>query len=251
MTPQQRLPIKLGKPPLAEAIVEIRFRSNQQPAGDLLPGLLFSKLGHKYPRVESLPIASIPRNIRQDDEGLRYRPTHRLIGTSLQLHFGDRVFLISQTPPYGGWEEFRGHVCEALDAIRDVAIVAAVERYSLKCINILPPSEHGQLCLLNAKLELAGRPAPEAGFHLRAEFSDQPFLSIVQLITNAELRQWDGTHMNGLLVDIDTIRLHSADDLLQSPIERLNEAHNITKSQFFSLLTPRTIDALEPVWASA
>ena len=44
-----RLPISLERPPLVEAIVEIRFSSTQN-VGDVLPGLLFASFRREFPR---------------------------------------------------------------------------------------------------------------------------------------------------------------------------------------------------------
>jgi hypothetical protein len=53
---------------------------------------------------------------------------------------------------------------------------------------------------------------------------------------------------SGLLVDVDTVRFEPGPDFLEDPELQLEETHSVAKKAFFSLLTPLTVDRLQPIW---
>src|SRR5215216_8126973 len=69
----QPLPTKLRKEPLVDAVFEIRF-SASIPATSVLPGFFFAKLGTPQWKVDRLPVADLPSQIRSADPNLRYQP---------------------------------------------------------------------------------------------------------------------------------------------------------------------------------
>ena len=75
-----KLPLKLGKEPLIEALFEMRFKATA-PVSNILPGLLFTKFkGEK--KIEKLPAAQLPEELRKVDPSLHYAPLLRFIGTA-------------------------------------------------------------------------------------------------------------------------------------------------------------------------
>lgn len=71
---KNRIPVKLKKEPLIEAIWEIRFACVNSPVADLLPGMLFKSFPGKYGMAVKPPIAGIPAQIVKHDPNLRYVP---------------------------------------------------------------------------------------------------------------------------------------------------------------------------------
>ena len=60
-----RLPVRLERPPLIEAVFELRFAPRSGFSIELLPGLIFPALKDRYPLLEQTPTGSIPRDLRQ------------------------------------------------------------------------------------------------------------------------------------------------------------------------------------------
>ena len=59
-----KIPRRLRKDPILEAIVEIRFEASQDNVASILPGLLFSKLRDASPHLETLiPIGALPTDL--------------------------------------------------------------------------------------------------------------------------------------------------------------------------------------------
>ena len=55
-----RIPVKLNKDTIVEALFEIRFNSSKGSIADLLPGLLFGSIANEFPTIEKLPITNLP-----------------------------------------------------------------------------------------------------------------------------------------------------------------------------------------------
>ncbi|MGH7933700.1 MAG: TIGR04255 family protein [Candidatus Binataceae bacterium] len=243
------LPKRLERPPLVEAIFELRFASERESVGDLLPGLLYRNLQSSYERVEALPLANVPREIREKDPNLKYLPSRQFSGGSRRILVGDHVVAISQRRPYEGWHSFRDHIIGLATYLKDTDLIQNVERYSLKGLNVVPSSQGGQLGLLNAKFEIEGRPAPEKGFHFRTEIESGELLIIVEIAPNATVQYPDQEQPTGLLISVDGIGIvtSTSEFWVQSPNE-IDELHDCVKRHFFGLLTSDALEVLGPIW---
>jgi uncharacterized protein (TIGR04255 family) len=244
------LPLRLGRQPLLESLFEVRFKSSGSPVTDLLPGIIFSKLGHEYRSSEVLPLATLPKEIRSRDPNLQFAATQRLSGPEAVIFFGDNVVGVSKTMPYRGWPDFRQRIHAFVEVIRQSGLINEIDRYALKAVNVIPSARPRQLDHLAINVALAGRPAQDSGFHLRTEVNDADFLRIVEVTPNITAKTADGTMHSGLRVAIDCIRPcpsshHGWSDL----VDGLDALHNEQKRLFFELLTPDTLKSLEPEYA--
>ncbi|HZL18302.1 MAG TPA: TIGR04255 family protein [Polyangia bacterium] len=243
----QVMPAKLRKSPLLEALFEVRFVPVVEGAGDVLPGLIFGSLRSKYARVEPLPAAGVPRNIRAAQEALIYQASHRLHGSDgSSIQVGDRVAAVSTTS-YPGWEAFRSLILELVSVLRETGLVRTVERFSFRYINLLTSSADAkQLPLLNLHVELVGRSPDERGFLLRTEFDSSDITSVVQIAPNASAKGPNNIEVSGLLVDIDTVLKTPGSTFFTEPTADLEKVHRVVKETFFSLLTKETLAELGP-----
>lgn len=232
----------LRKTPLIEAVFELRFNPVLDAAGDILVGLLYSSLSEQYSRVEPLPMANVPREIRSKDPNFRYQASHRLWGDGKAVHVGDHVVGTSTTV-YPGWEAFQAQVEQVVLAVRSTRIVKGLERFSFRYVNVFQsePAAH-QLELLNCRIELAGTTPLERGFLLRVEKDEGPYTTVIQIHPNAKVES-SNMNVSGLLVDIDT-GCKGIDGFFESPSVMLNEAHEILKRNFHSLLSQQVLAEL-------
>jgi len=241
----QKLPVRLAKPPLLETIFEIRFEPVKEAVADLLPGMLYQALGASYPDSASLPVANVPREIRNADPSLRYVAAHRLVRSDGHIFVGDRVVGVGKTAPYQGWDDFRKRIDDLVYALKKTPFIARVERFSIKSLNLLEVPQGAQLSHLNLNVTVAGTAVSEMGFTLRTEFVQDPDITILQIATNATHTQ-GAVSKSGVLVDIDTIKLIKESDFWDAIERQIDQVHIRAKQMFFSLLTPETIDSLGP-----
>lgn len=244
-----RLPVRLERPPLIEAVLEVRFSGSQDSVGDLLPGLLFASLGKQFAKVEPLPIAAIPRVARAADPNLRYQPHVRLSGGNSALLVGDYVASISKSPPYSGWGAFREMCLATLDVLNRTGLLGSVERYSFKCMNLIEPEGRPPFEVLNGELRLGTYRYTDRGFRLRAELEQGGFVTLLEAVGSTTVNLGDKTESRaGLLLAVDSLAKTTAEEFWANPAQRIDAAHDVTKEVFFSLLTPKVIEELGPVW---
>lgn len=243
------MPVALGKSPLVEVIFEIRFETTAPAVGDLLPGLLYSGLKAQYPETEPLPIASIPRQIRDQQTELLYHPSHRLKGEHRMLQVGDRVVSL-HTTEYPGWTVFKQWVQVATNAVKETGLLRQIERFSFKYVNVIEAAASDlQLSFLDARIEVTGQTPLERGFRLRFERDNGPFVTIVEIMTHGKAkRRSDHQLVSGLLLAVDTIRDGVGNEYWTNQNTLIEDGHAVAKDIFYNLITEPTLQRLEPVW---
>jgi uncharacterized protein (TIGR04255 family) len=244
----QTLPKKLKKEPLIDGVFEIRFTSDV-PAGAILPGLLFKKLGgNKAP--EQLPLAQLPQPFRDADPNLQFAPLSRLDWGQFYINVGDHSVSIGFNHPYPGWVTFKPAITDVMEALKDAGIVKSIERYALKYVDLLPATSlREQVAFVNLDVTLAGHKLEEEAFQLRLEIQKDGFIHAIQVVSSAIATLQNGESRQGLVVDVDTIANQesiSFDELLNDLSDKLETIHLENKKIFFACLKPQTITALDP-----
>ncbi len=243
----QTLPQKLLNSPLREAIIEVRFESAMPGLGDILPGVLYSTLKGDYPEVTTLPLANVPRTIRDKNPLFLYQHSHRLSGKSGMVQIGDRVVAVN-VQNYPGWQSLRTMAASLIAAVKQTGLVKEAERFSMKYTNVIEsqPPEH-QLSLINMQVRVNQQVPMEAGFQLRYEVQSGAYTTIVQIVPNAVAKEND-KEIEGLLLDLDTVRDKPGREFWSDPTGLLDEAHLACKTYFVSLLTKEALERMQPVW---
>lgn len=242
-----KIPIRLKKEPLLEAIWEIRFSGGNVPVADLLPGMLFRVFAQKYGKAYKLPAAAIPAAVAEQDPVLRYAPKIRLDGTNQTVQIGDYMVSLSCLCPYCGWAKFSHDIRELAEAVRETGLVQRSERFSLKYIDLVELEEPVGLAHLNLVLNLAGHGLVANPVQLRRQIHENDLIHIVQITSPAEVVLSETeTRLKGVLVDIDSIKNMEPSDSWETLYKRLDDVHSSCKKMFFSILKPQTLERLEP-----
>lgn len=246
----RRIPKALQQDPIVETTFEIRFSATEKAAGDLLPGMLFPNLRTEFGELQNLPASQVPRALRDQDPTLAYLGTRVLRGQKKQLAIGDRVATLSFGKPYPGWHVVKPVIQQVLSALQSTAIIAAVERISLKYTNVLT---HGRDAndesVLSASATLGDWPLRSSGKMIRAEIDHRGAVHVVQVIFGADLTitaSGQQTTMSGVLVDVDSIRIGPFESFWDNAEKLVEELHEAEKDIFFGVLTPESIDRMKP-----
>lgn len=244
---KNRIPVRLKKEPLLEAIWEIRFFGAKSPVADLLPGMLFNSFPGKYDTVAKMPVADIPAPIVMHDPNLRYAPKIRLEGANQAVQIGDRVVFLSCRRPYSGWDRFSADIRELAEAVQKTELIDRLERFSLKYIDLIELEKPVGLAHLNLELKLGEYELAAKPVQLRTEIKENDLIHIIQIISPAEVAL-PGTEgrLKGVLVDIDSIKPMADDESWDALQQRLDDVHTACKKMFFSILKPETVESLEP-----
>jgi len=247
-------PKALGQDSIVEAVFEIRFTPRATSAGDLLPGLMYPTVGKRYPTVLGLPLAQIPRAMRQTNHAFVYQPLNALVGTNMRLALGDQVMSVSVSKPYPRWPSFRELIGEAVIALERTEIVREIERISLKYVNVLPPEKGtADLSTLRLKLELGDFPLRPQGQIVRAEIEHGGSTHIVQVTsgTSVSVNLPGSTpfEVKGVMLDVDAVTNGPFKCTWSAIEEAVERAHAAEKDVFFGLLTKETLNRMRPIYA--
>jgi uncharacterized protein (TIGR04255 family) len=236
------LPDKLGKSPLREAILEIRYSSNF-PA-DAIFGVLYASIKDFFPQLPvQLPILEIPASLRAQDPNFKYQAHHRLIKDNIVLNIGPRVLSFANQTPYDGWTGWSTFVYDALEKILATNVLDDIERVGLRYINLFDGNIFDKVKL---EVKVDNKVLRKESTNLRTEIIDGRFIKILQ-VANAVNVQKNDTISNNSVIDIDC--LYNVDDngnFVRNYKITIEEAHNKVKELFFSLLKSSFLDELEP-----
>lgn len=246
-----KLPSKLAKEPLIDAVFEIRFAS-AIPASNVLPGVLYAKLAGEGQSIsiDRLPISQLPEAVRNSDPGLQYAPLVLVSWGQFNIMIGDKTISVSCKPPYPGWKTFRGAIRRIIKEVYEANIVQSVERYSIKYVDlIVQPDLRKQVSSLNWGVRLGSHNLSDEIATVRIEIRSDDYMHIVGVQTGAAFELPERGRCEGFIVDTDSICPSLNIDLsafLAGMDEKLDAIHSANKVVFFDCLTQAAIDSLEP-----
>lgn len=243
-----RVPSRLRRDPILEAICEIRFDSESKNVAALLPGLLFKRLGKSYPTLERLPVADLPVEIRDTVPDSVHQPHFRLHGDIGILQIAERkISVASLHEKYPGWATFRPVVCEAWNAAVETDLIKTVNRVSVKFVNMVDISEEMMLSdVMSMRFHLGEREIRREPFQFSTEVENNGHVSVLQIMNPAKATFPNGSSRTGMLLDVDTIKVVEGEVPFTEVGTLLDAAHDEEKRVFFSLLTQKTVDRMEP-----
>ncbi len=243
----KKIPIRLKKEPLIEAVWEIRFAGTKPSIADLLPGLVFKALPDRYPNVVRLPYADIPGPIVESDPMLKYVPKIRLQGGNQAVQIGEHVVSLSCRRPYSGWKIFSDDIRRLMEIIEDTRLIDRLERFSLKYIDMIELDHPPSLNCLNLELKMIEYEIDTRPVQLRTEIKEGDLIYIIQIVSPAEASiPGESGRLRGVLLDIDSIRPIKENESWHDIDKHLDDVHLLSKKMFFDLLTSETINNLEP-----
>lgn len=231
----------------------MRFESATDSAGDLLPGMLFAALRHRFDRSTALPFGLLPKALRERDANLRYQPSHKLEGHALSVLVGQRMAAVSFTRPYGGWAVVKPQILECFEKLLETSFVQKVERVSLKYVNLLSDGvDKFDLSQLRLKVQLGDLNINPKGFMLQAEVEKNDCVTIVHAAGGASVgvNQLGKPTASGVLLTVDTLKLGPFGERFRAELPGiLDVIHSTEKEIFVQCVAPETLEKLGPKWS--
>jgi uncharacterized protein (TIGR04255 family) len=247
----QTLPKKLKKEPLVDVVFEIRF-SSSTAASSVLPGFFFAKSKPTKWRIEPLPMAQIPDQLRNADSNLRYQPLMRIHWDDFLILIGDNSVGVGCKMPYLGWIKFKEQIVKVVALLIETTIVETIERYSLKYIDVIEGGNlTEQIQRINMDIRVGSHTVQRESFTVRLDIPHDRFINVVQIVASVVANMADGQARQGTMVDTDTICTYQTSDLIKFKEDLpnfLDAIHIENKKMFFECLKPETISFLEPVY---
>ena len=181
-----RLPNKLAKEPIIDAVFELRMQSSF-PLSSVLTGIFFSKLdGEKI--IENLPITNLPKQFRDTDPNLKFAPLIKIHWGNFMLLISDQSVAVACKLPYPRWANLKDAIKTVINVIEESNLITGIDRYSMKYVNIIDSSGiFNKADLVNLKMTLGDYTLSNQNFQLRIEIPDNNFISAIQIVSDANV----------------------------------------------------------------
>lgn len=223
----------------------MRFAAAAERGVELLPGVMLAALGKGFPRLEQLPLGTLPKEMRDARPELQHAAVFKLQGDTEALLLGDRVVSFNATRPYPGWSKFRARALQVAIALKEAGHIAHLDRYSLKYVNVIAGSQSNPTAPFNLRVDAKSIELSPNGFRLRIETKIKGFINIVEWTSNVTSTVGK-EKLQGTMMTLDTI-VEPADEGFWNQLQScLDATHDVLEGVFFDLLTQETINAMEP-----
>ncbi len=251
LPPNERIPIRLGKEPLVEAVWELRF-DGEESVGSALPGILYEKYHRENPdlKVQALPLVRMPGEVRSLQPSFRYMPMHSLKFGNFVVFTGDHVVALSVSAPYPGWSCYCEAICRLAHWMKESGLVRTPTQFSLRYTDFF---EGDRQILGNFRLALkAGSYEPsEDGFQLQMGIKVDGMAGAVQMAFPAQMTHQDSRIRIGLVTHVQANWTAASATTFWAQYEAsLGVAKAACHKVFFNLLTDEAIKAMDPVYGA-
>lgn len=249
----KRLPSKLERVPLLDAVCELRVDSSME-LQNVVPGLLLTELGSLGP-VEQMPAGSVPAELRASIPGLLDAPLVRVHLDSYFVLCGRASVAVACKLPYPGWSVFKPKICSIFRTVLRLPVARSIQRYSVKYVNLIENENlNNQFGFLDWNLSVGEHNLRSGSVQLRCEVhGPDDIVTNLQISTGgvAQIPNVSGSKY-GAVVDADTVKLYHTSNINKFKEEledRLEAVHLENKKWVFESLRQSTIDAMGPIYA--
>ncbi len=250
---EKPFPKSITPTPIISSAIEIRFDINCPM--EAVFGIVFNALRAEYSEYESLPIVSIPEQIRIQD-GLIEQPHYRLFkkNSSLNILLGPKLFVflyakedLSNGQNYPGWTENLSIEIKRLYSILfSLNIISKVTRLGIRCNDFFENKNVFDYTEYNILDNNKKRKDVEKTQIIQTIEKDGFIHNIV--VSNNSNFIANGIITNGSMIDIDSFTTNIGNDFIKNHEYYLNNCHQSNKEFFYKMLRKEFIDTLNPIY---
>lgn len=236
-----KIPKSINPCPIAEAVLEIRFKPSVHP--NAVFGLTYDKFKVEFENLEKLPILQIPESILSIDPNLRHKPHYKSEKDNIIYQIGPDVLSISNIKKYEGWENFSIRIKNMLEKIHNANVIGEITRIGIRYINFF-----GDMDIFNnirLKLFIDDESFSSEQLIINSTLKTGSFYTTLKIVNNADLKSKDFNN-KGSAIDIDTFITNDKKSLNDNVYTTIDEAHIQEKKLFFTLLNEAFLNSLNP-----
>lgn len=248
----KRLPSKLERVPLLDAVCELRIDSSME-LHNVVPGQLLVE--HASPlSIDQMPAGGLPQQLRANIPGLLDAPLVRIHFDHYLVLCGRASVAVACKLPYPGWSAFKPQICSIFKTVLKLPVVRSIQRYSVKYVNLVEEKDlNDQFKLLDWKLSVGEHEVRSGSVQLRCEVSGPDDMVTNLQISTGGIAQVPNVaeQKYGAVVDADTVKPYKTTDINKFKEEletRLDSVHSENKKWVFESLRQSTIDAMGPTY---
>jgi uncharacterized protein (TIGR04255 family) len=242
---REKLPISINPCPIVEVVAEVRFQTSLPPQA--VAGIVYESVREHFPKMVTLPAASIPEEMSKIDSNLLYQAHYRLEGgdRGVVLVGPHNVALGPRSVPYPGWPNVSSDMKTAFEPIVAAGFITRIERFGLRYINFF---EGNVLPKLAMSFMIEDAPVVAIGTQFRTIVDEEGCKVILQIANGVSLINAPG--QVGSIIDVDCFAElpSSTGDLNRSFSVFIENAHAAEKRLFYRLLKPDFLQSLNPTY---
>lgn len=244
----QKMPRKLQADPIIDAVIEVRLKASK-PLSDVLPGVLMQKMGEGVGDIERLPVADVPKQLRDNNPNLIYEHLVRVDLQGYSLLVGDRSVTLACLMPYPGGVVFKKKAIEVFATILELPIIEEVTRFSIKYTDFIKEDQVAEMLkYLDLDIKAGAQSLDNfQGFTLQFSTKETDITSLVKVILPANVQFNQDPSKRGMILEVDSIQMldqQSVAEFGNQFSNLLDGLHLNNKEQFFALLTPYALEKL-------
>lgn len=236
----ERLPVRISPCPILNAVLELRFVTGKD--WSLLPGLLFTQIEERYPKMEKLSVSELPEEILRNDPALIYTPRIRFIGKDFVIQFGPRVVSLLTKGEYPGWRRIQEELSWLLDRLKLAGFIHEGERLGMRYIDFFENDIFSRLVL---NIQSDGQSVSGVDMNFATVFR-RGDLTARLILNNGAMVTRGNQVVTGSILDLDVWLEASGFDIFGDAADRFEDAHRCNKEIFFGLLKTDFLDSLAP-----
>lgn len=231
-----KVPIRLGKDTIKEAILDLRFFDRIDEK--LLAKKIANFLDTKYSVSE---VIKLPQPIREKDPQLRITPGYLIRNNNFVVGVGLHNIVFDYLEPYEGWNFWFSKIDSIINLLKaeEQCKHTKVFQYVLRYIDIFD-KDITDCC--NIALTIGGIELNKK-FAYRTELKDRGYDIHVIIDSAAKTSQ---TRVDiGVAESIQNVEILNFNTEIE---ERINKMHTVSKQYFFGILRDDFVKTLEPVY---
>lgn len=244
-----KLPQKLKKDAIAEAICEIRFvsqESNEVP--ELVIGQLAGYQRWSNFQRKRLPASEVPSSIRRQLPDFQNQPVmeFRSEQSARVVKIGSNVISYHALAPYPGWTNFQPELEELVNFVFGTFTGFQAARLGFRYVNLLTAGDHhlSDITSLNYSIQVAGTKL-QAPLNLNYQVARDSMHNVLVRIASPEFVTG---HTKGPFVALIDIDIFTPGEFLTNDrkvaTDWIDKAHLLEKEEFFKLFTSEMLEEL-------
>jgi uncharacterized protein (TIGR04255 family) len=232
------LPKKLTRDSIREALVEIRFESEELP--EIVVGRLADYKTWGSWSKRRLSAADIPSAIRESDPMLKFQPEIELFNESenLRIRIGGHAISIHNIGEYYGWDSYKHEIGNVVDALFEKFENITIKRIGLRYINALTKEAHliESISDLSLGISIGNK---EIADHINLSyFTPKETCGVMVKIATPLFVQDQTLRDTSVIIDVDVFTLDSYTEKNKgNVIAQIGITHEQEKEAFFALLS--------------
>ncbi len=236
--------LSLSKPPVVDAIVELRFDS-EMPS-QVIAGILFDKLTkYGYGSFEEIEVARLPKEIKDSEASLRYAAHYRFSSDKFFVSISSRVISVVckcvGESTYQGWDNYKHEIEKVLSELRSLSAVGGFSRVGVRFVNLFTNSD------ILERINIAIQ-APDVDMITDERivgfvYKNGTMNTRINFATKASLSFVDGGSMDGAVLDVDSYT-EQEDISFDRALGLIEDGHKFTEAAFVKIVKKEFMDEL-------